>query len=46
MEYTARKHKNIEHLAHFKKKIKTWKHDTCTCRLCKVYIKGVGFSKA
>ena len=35
--------KNIENLEHFKKDIKTWKHDNCSCRLCKVYIESVGF---
>ena len=35
--------KNIDNLAHFKKAIKTWKPDNCTCRLCKVYIEYAGF---
>ena len=35
--------KNLDNLFHFQKEIKTWKPDTCPCRLCKVYIKRVGF---
>ena len=27
----------------FKKSIKKWKPQDCQCRLCKVYINGVGF---
>ena len=30
---------NIGNLEHFKKEIKTWKPDNCSCRLCKVYMK-------
>ena len=30
-------------LALFTKKIKKWKPSLCPCRLCKLYIKGVGF---
>jgi len=29
----------------FTKKIRQWKPDKCPCRLCKTYIKGVGFVK-
>ena len=35
--------KNIETLEVFKKEIKIWKPDNCPCRLCKVFIEGVGF---
>ena len=35
--------KNIETLDAFKKEIKTWKPDNCPCRICKVFIEGVGF---
>ena len=35
--------KNIETLEVFKKEIKIWKPDTCPCRLCKVFLEGVGF---
>ena len=37
------KPKNIETLEFFKKEIKIWKPDNCPCRLCKVFIEGVGF---
>ena len=30
-------------LSEFRDKIKTWKPQGCTCRLCKVYITGLGF---
>ena len=26
-----------------KTKIKEWKPTTCSCRLCKTYVKGIGF---
>lgn len=35
--------KEIKSLKLFKYKIKQWKPDKCPCRLCKVYIDGVGF---
>ena len=35
--------KNVDNLEHFKKKVKTWKPDKCSCRLCKVYTESVGF---
>ena len=35
--------KNTETLEIFKKEIKIWKPDNCPCRLCKVFIEGVGF---
>jgi len=30
-------------LVEFKKKIRSWKPVKCPCRLCKVYVPGVGF---
>ena len=27
----------------FRQKIKNWKPDRCTCRLCKIYIRNLGF---
>ena len=35
--------KKSESLAQFKAKIKTWEPKECTCRLCKVYIRNLGF---
>ena len=35
--------KNLESLSEFKLKIKEWKPEGCTCRLCKVYIHDLGF---
>ena len=35
--------KNMETLDAFKKEVKTWKPDNCPCRICKVFIEGVGF---
>ena len=35
--------RNYESLVVFKAKIKTWKPDSGTCRLCKKYLNGVGF---
>ena len=35
--------KKIENQEHFKKEVKSWKPDNCPCRLCKVFIKNVGF---
>ena len=35
--------RNSESLSIFKAKIKVWKPDNCTCRLCKEYLNGVGF---
>ena len=34
--------KEAKSLAEFKAKIKNWKPTECDCRLCKVYVKGVG----
>ena len=35
--------KDSNTLAEFKRKIKSWKENTCICRLCKVFIKDLGF---
>ena len=32
-------------LSKFKSKIQSWKPDACPCRLCKIYIKNIGFVK-
>ena len=35
--------KSSESLREFTFKIKTWKPEGCTCRLCKIYINNLGF---
>ena len=35
--------KNAETLAIFKSQIKKWKPIGCTCRLCEVFVRGLGF---
>ena len=35
--------KELDTLDKFKNKIKTWKPLQCPCRLCKLYVKGVGY---
>ena len=35
--------KNAESLAIFKDQIKKWKPVDCTCRLCKVFVQGLGY---
>ena len=35
--------REVESLALFKSKIKNWKPTGCTCRLCKEYIRGLGY---
>ena len=35
--------KDSNTLAEFKRKIKSWDGNTCICRLCKVFIKDLGF---
>ena len=35
--------KNCDHLEEFKSKIKNWEPIGCECRVCKVYIKDLGF---
>ena len=30
-------------LTEFKRKVKLWKPEECTCRLCKIYITNLGF---
>ena len=36
--------KDCSTIQEFKRKIKQWNCDSCTCRLCKVFIKDLGFS--
>ena len=38
--------KTCSSLAEFKNNIKSWIPSNCPCRLCKLYVKGVGFVKA
>ena len=35
--------KNVDNIKEFKRKIKMWKPTKCPCRLCKIYIQGVGY---
>ena len=35
--------KNSKSLYIFKKKIRKWEPDKCPCRLCKIYVKNLGF---
>jgi len=35
--------KNVDTLGKFKTKIKKWKILKCPCRICKTYIKNIGF---
>ena len=35
--------KSANTLDEFKNKIKNWKPENCPCKLCKIYISGVGF---
>ena len=35
--------KNSKALSSFKKRIKEWKPIGCTCRLCKIYVKDLGY---
>ena len=37
--------KKSKTLFEFKEKIKYWKPVDCTCRLCKIYVKGVGYGR-
>ena len=36
--------KKCESLDLFKDSIKSWKPDNCPCELCKVYVKGLGYT--
>ena len=36
-------YKNITVLEEFKNRIKKWIPDNCQCRLCKEYVRGLGF---
>ena len=38
------KYKAITSLDKFKREIKGWVPDNCECRLCKLYISGLGFT--
>ena len=38
-------YKNIDSLYNFKKFIKKWKPENCPCRICKVFVKHIGFCK-
>ena len=38
--------KKVSSLGEFKTKIKSWKAAGCPCRLCKLYVGGVGFINA
>ena len=35
--------KETNSLKEFKNKIKSWKPSKCPCKLCRIYIKGVGY---
>ena len=35
--------KDSENLNFFKSNIKSWKLENCPCRLCRLYIAGIGF---
>ena len=35
--------KDSNKLINFKKKMKLWRGGTCICRLCKVFVNGIGF---
>ena len=37
--------KNAKSLSDFKAKVKHWKPKGCTCRLCKIYVRNLGFTK-
>ena len=36
-------YKIIDSLCDFKKAIKKWKIENCPCRICKVFVKNIGF---
>ena len=38
-----KEYKDIDNLADFKHKIKSWVPENCPCRLCKTYIQNLGF---
>ena len=42
-ELVPKEIKNCKSLPEFKRKIKEWKPQGCTCRLCKIYIKDLGY---
>ena len=37
-------YKNLSNVSVFKNKIKKWKPENCSCRLCKTYISRLGFA--
>ena len=43
METCTRPNKNALSLLVFKSRIKTWATDNCPCRLCKPFVKDLGF---
>ena len=36
--------KTCESLVEFKNRIKSWKPDNCPCKLCKIYVQGLGYT--
>ena len=36
--------KTCNSLAEFKNRIKSWKPDNCPCKLCKIYVQGLGYT--
>ena len=36
-------YKNIDSLHNFKKAIKKWKAENCPCKICKIFVKNIGF---
>ena len=42
-ELVPAEYKNLDNLTEFKKEIKYWSTASCPCRICRVYIDGVGF---
>ena len=40
---STERNKNSSTLSEFKRRLKSWDGNICNCRLCKVFILGVGF---
>ena len=38
-------YKNVGSLYNFKKAIKKWNTGNCPCRICKIFVKNIGFCK-
>ena len=38
-------YKNIESLCNFKNAIKKWKAENCPYRICKIFVKNIGFGE-